>query len=74
MEYIRSNVDIGIGFFETGDFIRTSEYHLAGVLERGVRVLLYDGTYDLVWWVLLPIRELSSPIDVSIPADTSVSP
>lgn len=47
---------VNTAFSEHTDIGRTSEFHMAQLLERGVRVLLYDGVLDLFWCVVpLPL-------------------
>ena len=39
-------------FFDTGDELHLTEFYVSELLERGVRVLIYAGTYDWVGnWV-----------------------
>ncbi|KZT24363.1 alpha/beta-hydrolase [Neolentinus lepideus HHB14362 ss-1] len=39
-------------FIASGDMLRTSYDHVAALLERGVQVLIYTGTYDWICnWV-----------------------
>lgn len=60
--FLGCSESINRGFVTRGDLQVTSEHHLAQLLERGVKVLLYDGGYSLapcftlisriVMWVL----------------------
>jgi carboxypeptidase C (cathepsin A) len=43
---------VGSSFGSTHDITHTSKYHVAALLERGVRVLIYVGSYDWICnWV-----------------------
>jgi cathepsin A (carboxypeptidase C) len=43
---------VGYAFYETLDEYRNTQYYVAALLERGVRVLIYVGTYDWICnWV-----------------------
>ncbi|KAF8323700.1 serine carboxypeptidase [Clavulina sp. PMI_390] len=37
---------VGSGFLERGDHLISSQFHLEQLIERGVRVLMYDGVLD----------------------------
>ncbi|KAJ7259665.1 serine carboxypeptidase [Mycena rebaudengoi] len=44
--------DVGAAFREHLDGFRSTQYYVGGLLERGVRVLIYVGTYDWICnWV-----------------------
>lgn len=38
--------DVNTGFEKAGDALHQTEFYVAELLERGVRVLIYAGTYD----------------------------
>lgn len=47
-EFLSVSFDLFGRFTRSGDTIASSDIHIAGLLERGVRVLLYAGTTDLL--------------------------
>jgi carboxypeptidase C (cathepsin A) len=46
--YTGCNRAVGQAFGETQDFDHSSKYYVANLLERGVRILVYVGTYDFI--------------------------
>ncbi|KAF8317878.1 alpha/beta-hydrolase [Clavulina sp. PMI_390] len=46
-EFTGCNHHVNAGFVEHGDFLISTQFHLEQLIERGVRVLLYDGVLDL---------------------------
>ncbi|KAG8775314.1 hypothetical protein FRC12_001556 [Ceratobasidium sp. 428] len=50
--YTGCSRDVGIRFSQTLDHFHSNQYYVAGLLERGVKVLIYVGTYDYICnWV-----------------------
>src|SRR5258706_13735174 len=47
--------DIGMDFGKHLDHLQLTKYYVEGLLERGIRVLVYVGTYDWIWFVLFPL-------------------
>ncbi|KAJ7063682.1 serine carboxypeptidase [Mycena amicta] len=43
-----ANMTVNAQFSASGDVLKSSASHLAALLDHGIRVLLYAGTYDLV--------------------------
>lgn len=54
--------DIGTDFSRNLDHLHLTKYYVEGLLERGVKVLVYAGTYDWIWFALFP---LTPPIKCS---------
>lgn len=46
------------------DHLQLTKYYVEGLLERGIQVLVYVGTYDWIWFVfffsLLPLAKRSN--------------
>jgi len=51
--------DIGMDFVKHLDSLRLTKYYVEGLLERGIQVLVYVGTYDWIWFVLFPLTPLT---------------
>ena len=51
--------DIGMDFGKHLDHLQLTKYYVEGLLERGIRVLVYVGTYDWIWFVLFPLTPLT---------------
>ena len=51
--------DIGMDFGKHLDHLQLTKYYVEGLLERGIRVLVYVGTYDWIWFVLFPHTPLT---------------
>jgi carboxypeptidase C (cathepsin A) len=51
-EYLMASDTINQAFTLSGDYLQFSTSHIAGLLERGIRVLIYAGTLDLVCGVV----------------------
>ncbi|KAG9119288.1 hypothetical protein FRC07_005744 [Ceratobasidium sp. 392] len=50
--YTGCSTEVGIRFSETLDQFHSNQYYVAGLLERGIKVLIYAGTYDYICnWV-----------------------
>ncbi|KAG8786042.1 hypothetical protein FRC12_016980 [Ceratobasidium sp. 428] len=46
--YTGCSTDVGIRFSESMDQFHSNQHYVAGLLERGIRVLIYAGTYDYI--------------------------
>ncbi|KAF8323717.1 serine carboxypeptidase [Clavulina sp. PMI_390] len=46
-KYEGCSMRVNTGFVQHGDFLLSAQFHLEQLVERGVRVLLYDGVLDL---------------------------
>lgn len=42
--------DVGIDFNEHLDSARMTKWYVEGLLERGIKILVYVGTYDWIWY------------------------
>ncbi|KAG9119287.1 hypothetical protein FRC07_005743 [Ceratobasidium sp. 392] len=50
--YTGCSRDVGVRFSQTLDHFHSNQYYVAGLLERGIKVLIYVGTYDYICnWV-----------------------
>ncbi|KAG8733326.1 hypothetical protein FRC10_000296 [Ceratobasidium sp. 414] len=50
--YTGCSRDVGIRFSQSLDHFHSNQYYVAGLLERGIKVLIYVGTYDYICnWV-----------------------
>lgn len=48
------SIDVGTDFARNLDRLQLTKYFIEGLLERGIKVLIYVGTYDWIWFVLFP--------------------
>jgi hypothetical protein len=53
--------DIGMDFGKHLDGLHLTKYYVEGLLERGIQVLVYVGTYDWIWFVLFPLTPVTKP-------------
>ena len=47
-EFIETSRDVNAAFWSTGDPLHPTQYYVAELLNRGVKVLIYAGSYDFI--------------------------